>query len=150
LIWACLGIGKEEVEVRHKRVEELREIVQQIKDPEDVAEIERVISEAKGKVVLRETQGFWEGKSPCWEMVHCPAVIRDDCPVQRHQDMACWELEGTYCKLSDGGASGKDTTVCEVCRVYRRWGNNKPITIKLLGDGMNASRRKGATTATTS
>jgi hypothetical protein len=128
--------------VKEKSVEQLREIVRGIKDPDDVAEIEKVISETKGKVLLERTQGFWEGKTPCWEMVHCPEVIRKDCPLQRHQAMACWELEGTYCKLSDGGASGEDTTVCEVCRVYRRWGNNKPIVIKVFGDGMNTTSRQ--------
>jgi len=126
--------------MKAKTVEQLREIVREIKDPDDMAEIERVISETKGKVLLGRTQGFWEGKTPCWEMVRCPEVIREDCPVQRHQAFACWELEGTYCKLSDGGASGGSTAACEVCRVYRRWGNNKPIVIRVLGDGMNASR----------
>ena len=126
--------------MKPKTVEQLRELVRDIRDPEDVAEIERLISETKGKVLQQRAQGFWEGKTPCWEMVHCPEVIRKECPVQRHQAMACWELEGTYCKLCDGGRSGQDTSVCEVCRVYRRWGNDKPIIIKIFGDGMNTSR----------
>ncbi|MFC1917584.1 hypothetical protein ACFLXH_02910 [Chloroflexota bacterium] len=51
--------------------------------------------------------------------------------------MSCWEIEGTYCKLDDKGARGDDTSICEVCCVYEKWGDDQPIKIKLFGKGIN-------------
>jgi hypothetical protein len=84
---------------------------------------------------------FWQGKTACWEMCHCPEVIRNECPAYKYRSFPCWEIEGTYCKLSVDGTSGKDTSICRACRVYKRWGGNKPIELKLFGKGIDNFRR---------
>ena len=80
---------------------------------------------------------FWEDKQPCWEKCHCPEMMKAECPATVYQFLPCWEIEGTYCKLDDHGATGKDTSICEVCRVYKKYGNGEPIRLKLLGKGMD-------------
>ena len=84
---------------------------------------------------------FWQGRAPCWEMCHCPEMIRRECPAQKYTFLPCWEIEGTYCKLDDSGATGRDTSICELCRVYKRWGEGKPIELKLFGRGIDTSLR---------
>ena len=84
--------------------------------------------------------GFWEGKLPCWKMLWCPRAIKELCPAFRHPELPCWEIEGTYAKLTkseDGMIAGCNTEVCLVCRVYRRWGRNQPMDIRLFGQGIN-------------
>ena len=125
--------------MRSKTVEQVREILREITTVEDIAEIERIIGEAKGRVLHEPGKGFWEGKRPCWEMCQCPEMIRSECPALKYQGFPCWEIEGTYCKLDDYGASGRDTSICEVCRVYKRWGENKPIELRLFGKGIDTS-----------
>ena len=80
---------------------------------------------------------FWENKVHCSELCKCPDMISNECPVATYQFLPCWEIEGTYCKLDDMGSSGKDTTICHTCRVYKKYGNNEPIKLKLFGKGMN-------------
>lgn len=86
-------------------------------------------------------EGFWEGKIPCWTMCHCPPVIKAECPASVYIELPCWEIEGTYCKLKDtpAGVIGTDTSICEVCRVYKRYGHKGPIEMKLFGRGINSS-----------
>ncbi len=88
---------------------------------------------------VQEERGFnfWAGKESCWNKCHCPEMIQAECPAVKYQFLPCWEIEGTYCKLDDHGATGKDTSICEVCRVYKKYGNSKPITLKLMGKGIN-------------
>lgn len=86
-----------------------------------------------------EQTNYWSGKSPCWEMCHCPAMIRGECPATKYQFIPCWQIEGTYCKLDDYGESGYDTSICQVCRVYKKYGNGEPIELKLLGRGLDSS-----------
>ncbi len=80
---------------------------------------------------------FWTDKSPCWDLCNCPDVIKNECPVTQYQFLPCWEIEGTYCKLDDMGSSGKDTTMCQTCRVYKKYGNGEPVRLKLFGKGMD-------------
>ncbi len=87
------------------------------------------------------TSDFWQGKTPCWEMCHCPQVIKGECPAPKYPSLPCWEIEGTYCKLTANGTSGRDTSICRRCRVYKRWGENKPIELKLSGKGIDSFRR---------
>jgi hypothetical protein len=108
---------------------------------EGITEAERVIREAKGKVALEPTKGFWEEKTPCWEMTHCPEMIRNECPAFTYQTLPCWKIEGTYCKLDDYGARGDDTGICQVCRVYKKYGAGEPIELELVGRGINARVR---------
>ena len=91
----------------------------------------------------REVSGFnfWADKQPCWEKCHCPAMIKAECPSTLYQFLPCWEIEGTYCKLDDYGSAGKDTSICEVCRVYKKYGDGKPIQLKLMGRGIDTSLR---------
>ncbi len=83
-----------------------------------------------------KTVDFWQGKVPCWEMIGCPDGIRQQCPAPKHREYPCWEIEGTYCKWDDWGSLGRDTSLCEVCIVYRQWGMGVAIEIKLWGQGI--------------
>lgn len=92
------------------------------------------------KVLTKETtktEVFQETENACWEMCHCPAMIKNECPATKYIYLPCWEIEGTYCKLNDYGAKGNDTSICEVCRVYKKYSNGEPIKLKLLGRGIN-------------
>ncbi|MBM3156215.1 MAG: hypothetical protein FJ004_02890 [Chloroflexi bacterium] len=91
-----------------------------------------------------EVSDFWAGKSPCWEMCHCPPVIKVDCPANKFTSLPCWEIEGTYCKLQQKGAvlSGTDTSICESCRVHKKYGASRPIELKLFGRGIDKSITK--------
>lgn len=86
-----------------------------------------------------QKENFWNGKTPCWEICHCPAIIREECPASKYQFLPCWQIEGTYCKLDNHGETGVDTSICEVCRVYKKYGMDKPIELKLLGRGIDSS-----------
>ncbi|MEW6033365.1 MAG: hypothetical protein AB1603_00755 [Chloroflexota bacterium] len=125
--------------MKSRVVEQVEEILKGVVGPEDIAEIERIIGEVKGKVPLEPGTGFWEGKKPCWEMCQCPEMLQKECPAPKYQALPCWEIEGTYCKLDDYGATGTDTSICEVCRVYKKYGVGKPIQIKLCGRGINTT-----------
>jgi hypothetical protein len=85
---------------------------------------------------------FWADKQPCWEKCHCPEIIKAECPATQFQFVPCWQIEGTYCKLDDMGATGSDTTICEVCRVYKKYGKGEPIKIKVFGKGMDTQLRE--------
>lgn len=82
---------------------------------------------------------YWENKIHCSYLCGCPDIIKNECPVANYQFLPCWEIEGTYCKLDDMGSSGDDTTICHTCRVYKKYGNNEPIKLKLFGKGMNTT-----------
>lgn len=86
--------------------------------------------------------GFWADREACWEKCHCPEMIQAECPATRYQFLPCWEIEGTYCKLDDRGATGRDTTVCQTCRVYREYGQGKEIKLKLFGRGLDTGLRE--------
>ena len=118
-------------------IEQVEEILTGVSTVEEIAEIERVIEEAKGKIMIEPGLGFWEGKTPCWEMFRCPEEVRNECPAFKYRSLPCWEVEGTYCKLFDYGAKGDGTDICQYCRVYKRWGQGEPIEIKLRGKGIN-------------
>jgi len=100
----------------------------------------QTVEEAR-KLVEAVTSGFWQGKVPCWQMCHCSEAIKNECPAARHTSFPCWEIEGTYCKLSTDGSSGKDISICRQCRVYKRWGQNRPIDLKLFGKGIDSFLR---------
>ena len=102
--------------------------------PKDVTTVE---DEVKGNIMAGATLGFWEGKTPCWEMTHCPEGIRIMCPSFKYRSLPCWEIEGTYCKLDFSGVLDLDTSICKLCGVYKRYGQSKPIQIKLFGKGID-------------
>jgi len=126
---------------RPRVLEQLEEILAGVKTAEDMDELEKAIAEAKGKMLTEPGMGFWEGKTPCWEMFRCPEAVRNECPAFKFRSRPCWEIEGTYCKLYDYGTKGDGTDICEHCRVYKRWGQDDPIKIKLFGKGFNAARK---------
>jgi hypothetical protein len=111
--------------------------------------VERGVSKEEG-LTKESGADFWTGKTPCWQMCHCPPAIRDECPASKYTSLPCWEIEGTYCKLQMRGnvATGTDTSICEVCRVHKMYGNDKPIELKLHGRGIdlaiNSSPERGA------
>jgi hypothetical protein len=116
---------------------QIDEIFNSIETMGDIEAIEKIITEIKGKLQLDVPSGFWEGKTPCWEVLRCPEHLKAECPAFRFQSMPCWQIEGTYCKLSASCQRGDNTEICQVCRVYKRWGQGEPIEIKLQGVGFN-------------
>ena len=122
--------------MKPKELEQVKQILKGVVTVEEVAEVESIIEEAKGKILLEPSLGFWEGKTPCWEMFRCPEAVREECPAFKYRSLPCWQIEGTYCKLDGYGTTGQDTAICEVCRVYKRWGHGEPIEIKLFGRGI--------------
>jgi ribosomal protein S17 len=116
---------------------EIERIIRDANTFEEIAEIERAIAEAKGRIMLEPALGFWEGKTPCWETFRCPEAVRNECPAFHYRNLPCWQIEGTYSKLHDNGTKGECTKICENCRVYKRYGNAEPIEIKLRGKGFN-------------
>ena len=124
--------------MRTEILTQLKEIIKEAETEQEIAEIASVIEEAKGKLHLEEKQpGFWAGKTACWEMFACPPEVRNECPAPENRAYPCWEIEGTYCKLSEYGTKGDDTQICESCRVYKKWGHGEPIEINLFGKGFN-------------
>lgn len=123
--------------VKMKVVEQVEELLRGVTTVEEIAEVERVINKVKGKVLAEPALGFWEGKTPCWEMFRCPEAMKKECPAFKYRILPCWQIEGTYCKLRDYGQRGDATDICQVCRVYKRWGHGEPIEIKLRGKGFN-------------
>jgi len=123
--------------VKTKVAEQLEELLKGVTTVEEVAEVEKAINEVKGKVLAEPALGFWEGKTPCWEMFRCPEAMRNECPAFKYRTLPCWQIEGTYCKLLDYGQRGDGTDICQVCRVYKKWGHGEPIEIKLCGKGFN-------------
>jgi len=114
--------------------------------------VRRLLEEAPDKEEQHAPEGgtdFWAGKIVCWQMCHCPPAIKDECPANKHTFLPCWEIEGTYCKLQMNGpvATGTDTSICEVCRVYKKYGGGKRIELKLFGKGIDGAMnsRQGKT-----
>ena len=126
--------------MKTKEFEQVKEALKNVATAEEIAEISVILEEAKGRILqLEPSLGFWEGKTPCWEMFRCPQEVRNECPSFKYRSLPCWEIEGTYCKLFDYGAKGDGTDICQYCRVYKRWGHGEPIEIKLLGKGFNST-----------
>jgi len=95
------------------------------------------LKKARETVEQEIPQDFWEGKTPCWQMCHCPEAIKNECPARKYPSYPCWEIEGTYLKLTDNGNRGDDVSICQICRVYKRYGQGRPIKIRLFGKGVD-------------
>lgn len=100
---------------------------------------ERAIDEVKGKIPPEPALGFWKGKTPCWKISRCPKAIKIECPAFKDQSLPCWVIQGTYCKMDATDTTGLDTSICEICEVYKRYGNFEPIQIKLSGKRIDSS-----------
>lgn len=105
----------------------------------DVLREARAILEGAADAGDNRTTTFWADKVPCWETCSCPAQIREECPAYTNRLLPCWEIEGTYGKLAmEGGqANGRNTTICQTCRVYRKYGDGQPICHRLVGAGID-------------
>ncbi len=103
----------------------------------------RRLLEISGKEeIARETGAdFWTGKTSCWETCHCPPSIKNECPVSTYTFLPCWEIEGTFCKLQKHGAivTGTDTSICAICRIYKKYGGGRAIELKLSGKGIDSA-----------
>ena len=113
--------------------DQIEQVFANIRTKDDMTEIDKAIQDAKGKINLEEHEDFWKGKTPCWEMFRCPEELKQECPAYNNRSFPCWKVEGTYCKLFDYGAKGDGTDICQHCRIYKRYGQNEPIEIKLRG-----------------
>jgi len=102
----------------------------------------KVRTKKAAEVKADSAVNFWADKVSCFELCKCPDMIKMECPVEKYQFLPCWEIEGTYCKLDDRGANGRDTTVCQTCRVYREYGQGKEIKLKLFGRGLDTGLRE--------
>ena len=121
---------------------QVKEMLKGATTEQEIAEISKVLEEAKGKLRIGEPDlGFWTGKTPCWEMFRCPPEVKNECPAHQYRATPCWEIEGTYCKLFEDGTKGDGTEICESCRVYKKWGHAEPIELKLFGKGFNPVAR---------
>ena len=93
-------------------------------------------ADALVEVVTRENRivPFWDDKVSCWEMCRCPDQIRDECQAYINRLLPCWEIEGTFGKLTmEGGqVNGRNITNCQTCRVYKKYGDGKPIHLRLV------------------
>ena len=119
-------------------LEQVTEILTGVTTVEEIAEIEKAIQETKGRLPVERGNGFWEGKTRCWEMFRCPTEVKNECPSFKYQSQLCWEMEGTYCKLFDYKEKGDSIDICQYCRVYKRWGNSEPIEIEVREEGLHA------------
>lgn len=120
-----------------KVVKQVEELLKGITTVEEIAEVERAIEEVKERILTVPGSGFWEGKTPCWEISRCPEAIKNECPAFKYRALPCWQIAGTYGKLRDYGQRGDNTDICQACRVYRRYGNGEPIQLKLFGKGID-------------
>jgi hypothetical protein len=125
--------------LRTEILKQVAEILTGVKTVEEIAEIETVLQEAKGKLQVEPREGFWESKTPCWEMFQCPAEVKNECPAFKYRTQPCWEIEGTYHKRFNYVEQGDGVDICQCCRVYQRWGNEKTIEVKLRGKEFEAA-----------
>lgn len=123
--------------MKEKEIEQAKKLLERVVTVKDTSGVEGIIKDVKGKVFTETEMGYWEGKTSCWEMFRCPDAIKNECPAFKDRSIPCWQMEGTYCKLSDNGKRGDSTDICQNCRVYKRWGNGEPIELKLFGKGFN-------------
>ena len=126
-IWVKMTSGERAGKVHVFRDGEVEEIPKDVIMVEDIVEGEGVINEVKVKIMAEPTLGFWKDKTPCWEMTHCPEVIKIECPAFKNRSLPCWETEGTYCKLDFYGVLDQDTSICKLCSTYKRYYQGKPI-----------------------
>ena len=84
-----------------------------------------------GAAVESVSADYQAGRNPCWRICSCPEQVREECPAHRDGSRPCWEIAGTFCKLTVGDTAGddQDTTVCQTCRVYRTYGDRKAIIL---------------------
>lgn len=101
----------------------------------------RLLEEVTGKEEQAQevVADFWAGKTSCWEMCHCPPSIKNECPASKYTFLPCWAIEGTFCKLQKQGAivTGTDTSICAICRIYKKYGGGRAIELKLPGKGID-------------
>ncbi len=126
-----------EEKVQTELVKQLAKLLKGVTTLENITEVEHIINEAKGKVLAEVASGYWEDKTPCWEMFCCPEFVKNECPAFKYRTLPCWQIEGTYCKALNQETEVTGNNICQACRVYQRWGQGKPIEIRLNSKGVN-------------
>lgn len=128
-VWGTYEIIRDARERQRRRAELLREAEALVRGEVPVI------------MPAEEVTDFWENRRPCWKISHCPPEIRDECPAYINRALPCWEIEGTFSKLciENGQANGRDTTICQTCPIYKRYGEGEPIHLKLVGSGIDTS-----------
>ena len=62
-------------------------------------EIKAVLQKkVKGKLWIEPRDGFWEGKTPCWEMFRYPVEMRNECPAFKYWSRPCREMGSDWSK----------------------------------------------------
>ena len=93
--------------MKAKVLAQVSEMLREVTNEEELTEINSIIEEAKGKLrVAERDMGFWEGKTPCWEMFRCPPEVRKECLAYAYRSTPCWQIEGTYCVWAIRAVSG--------------------------------------------
>ncbi len=64
-----------------------------------------------------ESGAFWEGKTPCWDIMECSPLLKETCPAYLDQGCPCWDILDTACDRLLGTES-----TCDVCAVYALYG----------------------------
>ncbi len=105
-------------------------------------EVAKLLRNRRARTAREYPRNFWAGKTPCWEVNQCPDNIKNVCPAPKYSFLPCWQIEGTYCKLDEGHASGLDTSICKLCPVYKQYGGCSPLQIKLFCSGIDTSITK--------
>jgi len=79
---------------------------------------------------------FWENKKSCWVIHKCNPDLIKECPAYEHQDYACWEIEGTVCKLGSENPDRNNDLRCYQCDVYQQYGKGKQIKVMIFSGGV--------------
>ncbi len=64
-----------------------------------------------------EGRDFWEGKTPCWDVMGCAPILKETCPAYLDRSRPCWDIPNTACDRLLGTES-----TCDVCTVYALYG----------------------------
>jgi len=78
--------------MKPKELEQVKQLLKGVATAEEIAEVDRIIQDAKGKILAEPNLGFWEGKTPCWEMFRCPEPMKNECPAFKYRSLPCWEI----------------------------------------------------------
>ncbi|UCC61148.1 MAG: response regulator, partial [Dehalococcoidia bacterium] len=72
-------------ELKSKIAKEIEEILGRLTTSQDLYKVDKFIAETKGRLKLEPKEGFWEDKTPCWELTRCPEEIKSGCPAFAYQ-----------------------------------------------------------------
>ncbi len=72
--------------------------------------------------------------TPCWEIRHCPARIRENCPAWEWKaGYLCWFINGTICGGKPQLSWSQKIVLCKKCKVFtlfmKHWGPSQRAKI---------------------